>query len=188
MALMNLLLGVALPSSSFVTLAASIPHCVVKSDRLSLEPEKATKAPRNSGTDPSTMKMKKWYQGQDRLSDKSQWQLPSNRMNDKKAPSGTDRASCQARESNEGDKENELPIQKFENTEQCMTSNVTLKKMHRATYEDAYTRAWFDYCRSVFPQSVRKAGPTVDLYNVSRTSAASSSTTWVPSTGRVNFG
>ena len=38
--------------------------------------------------------------------------------------------------------------------------------MHRATHEDAYTRAWFDYCRSVFPQSVRKAGPNVDLYNV----------------------
>ena len=39
--------------------------------------------------------------------------------------------------------------------------------MHRATHEDAYTRAWFDYCRSVFPQSVRKAGPNVDLLNVS---------------------
>ena len=41
------------------------------------------------------------------------------------------------------------------------------EKMHRATCEDAYTRAWFDYCRSVFPQSVRKAGPNVDFYNVS---------------------
>ena len=39
--------------------------------------------------------------------------------------------------------------------------------MHRVTYEDAYKRAWFDDCRSVFPQSVRKAGPDVDLYNVS---------------------
>ena len=41
------------------------------------------------------------------------------------------------------------------------------EKMHRATYEDACTRAWFDYCRSVFPQSVRMAGPDVDFYNVS---------------------
>ena len=41
------------------------------------------------------------------------------------------------------------------------------EKMHRATCEDAYARAWFDYCRSVFPQSVRKAGPNVDLHNVS---------------------
>ena len=40
-------------------------------------------------------------------------------------------------------------------------------KMHRATYEDAYPRAWFDYCRSVFPQSVIKAGSNIDLYNVS---------------------
>ena len=40
-------------------------------------------------------------------------------------------------------------------------------KMHRATHEDAYTRAWFDDRRIVFPQSVRKAGPNVDLYNVS---------------------
>ena len=40
-------------------------------------------------------------------------------------------------------------------------------KMHRATYEDACTRARFDYCRNAFPRSVRKAGPDVDLYNVS---------------------
>ena len=41
------------------------------------------------------------------------------------------------------------------------------EEMHRATHEDAFTRAWLDYCRSVFPQSVRKAGPNVDLLNVS---------------------
>ena len=40
-------------------------------------------------------------------------------------------------------------------------------KRHRATHEDAYSRAWFDFCRSVFPQSVRKAGSDVDFYNVS---------------------
>ena len=39
--------------------------------------------------------------------------------------------------------------------------------MHRATSDDAYTKAWFDYCRSVFPQSVRKASPNVDFHNVS---------------------
>ena len=82
LALMNLLLCVALPSSSFVTVAVSIPHWVVKSDRLSpdedrlredyyyealafsrhtvnlefdeetMKPEKATEAPRNVGIDP----------------------------------------------------------------------------------------------------------------------------------------
>ena len=41
------------------------------------------------------------------------------------------------------------------------------EKMHRATFEDAYTKGWFDYCRSVFPQSVGKAGPNVEFYNMS---------------------
>ena len=40
-------------------------------------------------------------------------------------------------------------------------------KMHRATHEDDYARAWFDCCRSVFPQSAKKAGSDVDLCNVS---------------------
>ena len=62
---------------------------------------------------------------------------------------------------------NDLPIRKFEKTEQYKTSDKTREKMHRAASEDACTKAWFDYCRSVFPQSVRKAGPNVDLYNVS---------------------
>ena len=41
------------------------------------------------------------------------------------------------------------------------------EEMHRATQKDANTKAWFDYCRSIFPQYVRKAGPNVDLLNVS---------------------
>ena len=119
---MNLLLSVALPASSFVTMAVSIPHCVVKSDRLSLDddrlcedyhyealafsrhsinlkldeetmkPEKAAEAPRNSGIDPSTMKMKQWYERYDRVSDK-------------KAPTGTERASYQVREPTDDDDE-----------------------------------------------------------------------------------
>ena len=118
LALMNLLLRVALPYSSFVTVAVSIPLWFVKSDRLSpdadrpredyyyeapafsrhtinletMKPEKATEAPRNAGIDPSTMKMKQWYQGYDRVSDQ-------------KAPTGTDRASDHAREPIEDDDE-----------------------------------------------------------------------------------
>ena len=106
-------------------MAALRPHCVVKSDRLLLEddrlregcyyealvfsqhsinlelneesmkPEKATKAPRNAGIDSSTMKMKQWFQGKNRVSDESQWQWPSNCVIDKKAPTGTERASYQ---------------------------------------------------------------------------------------------
>ena len=40
-------------------------------------------------------------------------------------------------------------------------------KMHLAIHENGCSRAWFDYCRSVFTQSVRKASSIVDLYNVS---------------------
>ena len=40
-------------------------------------------------------------------------------------------------------------------------------KKHRATHEDAYSKAGFYYCRGIFPQSVRKAGSDVDLYSVS---------------------
>ena len=41
------------------------------------------------------------------------------------------------------------------------------REEHRATHEDANARAWLNYCRTVFPQSVRKAGSHVDLHNVS---------------------
>ena len=195
LALMNLVLSVLLPSSSFVTMAVSRPHCVVKSDRWSPEnnrlredyyyeavafsrhsinlklnkeivkPEKATKAPRNAGIDPSTMKMKQWYQRH-------------NRVSDKKAPTGTDRASYEAREHDDGRlamRQSEMPPQEPERVtnprirEDRAVQDVQLhsERMHRATSEDTYRRAWFDYCRSVFPQSVRKAGLNVDLHNVS---------------------
>ena len=51
-----------------------------------------------------------------------------------------------------------------EDPEQYRTSE--LEKMHHAT-KYAYTKTWFDYCRSIFPQSVRKAGPDFDFRNVS---------------------
>ena len=41
-------------------------------------------------------------------------------------------------------------------------------KMHRATFDDVYTQAWFDDSRlPVFPQSIRKRGKDVELFNVS---------------------
>ena len=52
---------------------------------------------------------------------------------------------------------NELPIRGFEKTEQRKTSDRTQK--------DAYTKAWFDCYRSIFPQSVRKASLDVNFYN-----------------------
>ena len=122
LALMNILPCAALPLSSFVTMATLTPHWVVNSNRLSPEvdrlredyyygalafsrhtidlefdnetmrPEKATEAPRSAGIDPSTMKMKQWYQ-------------KHNRVSDQKALPGTNRASHHAREPIEDDDE-----------------------------------------------------------------------------------
>ena len=101
----------------------SIPHWVVKSDRLSPDDDrlledychkalafsrhtfnlefdeetmKPEKAPRNAGIDPSTMKINQWYLGHDRVSDQ-------------KAPTGNVTCLHQYR--------NELPIREFEKTE-----------------------------------------------------------------------
>ena len=62
-----------------------------------------------------------------------------------------------------------------------------LEMMHCPTCADACTRAWFDYCRSVFPQSMRKAGPNVDLYNVSTHQCSILFNNMGSLTGRVNF-
>ena len=49
-------------------------------------------------------------------------------------------------------------------------------KMHHATYDDAYTQAWFDNSRSVFPQIVGKQVQTLNFLTCQRTSVAFSST------------
>ena len=137
-------------------------------DEETAKPEKATEASRNAGIDPSTMKMKPWYQGHDRASDQ-------------KTPTGTDRASYHAREPIEDDDERltmrqgDMPPpvpERFANPRiredpAVQDFRQNSEKMHRATSDDAYIKAGFDYCRSVFPQSVRKVSPNVDFYNVS---------------------
>ena len=173
-------------------MAVSTPHWVVKSDRLSqdedklredyccaalafsrhtinlefgeetMKPEKATEAPRNA------MKMKQWYQGHDRVSDQ-------------KAPTGMERASYQVREPIGNDDERlatrrgEMPPPapkrlanpKIREDRAVQDFRQNSEKMHRATSEDANAKAWFDYCRCVFPQTVRKASPDADFNNVS---------------------
>ena len=137
-------------------------------DEENMRPEKSALTPRISGINPSTMKMKRWYPEQDRASDLT-------------SLTGLDRPSYRAREQIEDDEERlamrqgDLPPPipepvvdpriREDRTVQDLQRNSG--KMHRATHEDAYARAWFDYCRSVFPQSVRKAASDVDLYNVS---------------------
>ena len=191
-------------------MAVSIPHCVVKSDRLSLDddwlredncfeafsfsrhninleldeeimkPEKATKAPRNWGVDPSTMKMKQWYQGQDRLSDESQWQLPSNRASDKKAPTGTDRKMTQ-RGLRWGTVTclhqylNELPIREFEKTEQCRTSNVTRNRCTLPPTKTPTQKHGLIIAEASPHSPCEKQAQTLTFTTCQRTSAASSS-------------
>ena len=36
-------------------------------------------------------------------------------------------------------------------------------RIHRTTPEDEFAQRWFEYDRSVFPQSVRKTGTNVEL-------------------------
>ena len=101
------------------------------------------------------MKVNQWYQGQDRLSDKSQWQLPSNRVSDKKTPTGTDRASHRAREPIEGDEERLAMRQgdmlppvpervtnpRIREDQAVQDFRCNSEQMHCATCKDAYTRA-----------------------------------------------
>ena len=113
------------------------------------------------------MKMKQWYQ-------------KHNRVSDQKAPTGTDRASYHVREPIE-DGDERLAMRRgdvlppvlervanptFREDRAVQEFRQNSEKMHRATSEDACTKAWFDCCRSVFPQSVRKAGP--DVYSQKR--------------------
>ena len=102
-------------------------------------------------------------------------------VSDHKAPTGTERASYQVREPIEGDDERlatrrgDMPPlvpervgnPKIREDRAVQDFRQNSEKMHRATSKDAYTKAWFDYCRRIFPKSVRKAGPDVDFYNVS---------------------
>ena len=46
--------------------------------------------------------------------------------------------------------------------EMCSNSD----RMHSTTPEDAHTQAWFDKSQNIFPQSVRKTGTNVEIYNV----------------------
>ena len=73
-------------------------------DEETMKPEKLTKAAENCRNGSSTMKLKKWYQGQNRESDDSQFPS-SSRVSDPRAPTGTDRALHEVREPIEDDEE-----------------------------------------------------------------------------------
>ena len=100
-------------------------------------------------------------------------------MCERNAPKGTDRPSCQVREQLENDekrlamRQGDIPPPIPERAANPRTREdrrvqffrLKSEKMHRATYEDANRRAWFQYCRCIIPESVRKASSDVDLHN-----------------------
>ena len=147
-------------------------------DEEHMKAERLTKAPDNAGIDPGTIKMKTWYQEPIREGDDSQ--LPSSsRASD--ALSGTDRTSYQVREPIEDDEERLAMKQgdmappvpervanpRIQGDRAVQEFQSNSDKMHRATSDDAFTQAWFNYCRNVFSQSVRKTGTNGDIYSVS---------------------
>ena len=81
-------------------------------------------------------------------------------MSDQKAPTGTDRASYHAREPIEDDDERlamrkgdtpppvpeRVANPKIREDRAVQDVRQNSEKMHRTTSEDAYTKAWFDYC------------------------------------------
>ena len=124
------------------------------------------------------MRMKKWFLEPTREDDDAR--IPSSsRVND--ALTGADRMSYQAQELIEIDEERiamkkgDIPPPVLERVasprireDQALQEFISNSdKMHRATSDDAFTQAWFDYSlSSVFPQSVKKRGTNLDIYGV----------------------
>ena len=146
-------------------------------DEESMKPEKLTKAPENAVIDPSSMRVSKWYLEPTREDD-DPYVPSSTRVSD--VVTGTNRSSYEVREPIENDEERvamkkgDMPPPVHERVANPrIPEDQTLQefhsnsdKMHPATLDDDFTHAWFDYSRSIFPQSSRKTGTTVDLFNV----------------------
>ena len=149
-------------------------------DEEKMKPAMTTEEPRNAGIDPATMKMKRWYQdNQDdiRVSDKSQGHTRKKKRD--ASVTGVERSSYQTRLSIEDDegrlsqREGRMPPpppERVDNPrirEDRAVQEWKTDEMHKLTYDDDFARSWFNYCRNVFPQSVRKVGPDVHLHSTS---------------------
>ena len=143
-------------------------------DEENMKSERLTVAPESAGNDPSTMRVSKWYQEPTREDDDPH--IPSSsRVSD--VFTGTNRTSYQERKPIENDEERLAmkrgdmppPVPKrvvnprIRDDQALHEFYSNSDKMHRATSDDAFTQAWFDYSQSVFPQSVRKTGTNVEL-------------------------
>ena len=145
-----------------------------------MKPKRLTEAPDNAGCNPDIMKVSKWYQETTRKGDDDPHFSSSSRMSD--ASVETDWTPYQVRETGEDDEERlamkigdmspqlsrRVPNPRIRDDRALHDFFTNSDKMHRASSDDAYTQAWFDYSRSsVFPQSVRKTGTDNELFNVS---------------------
>ena len=183
-ALMSFLFSIAPPSCNYVTMAVLKQRYVesedyealafsrrsinLELDEENMQPERSTMAPRNAVINPSTTQMKRCHRGQDRVSDKNSLTRMDGPSNQARELIADDEERVAMRQ---GDMPPPVPERvanpRIQEDRAVQDFQKNSGKMHRATSDDAYTIAWFYFCRSVFPQSVRKAGPDVDLYIVS---------------------
>ena len=170
-------------------------------DEETMEPERLTEAPENASIDPSTMRVSKWYQEPTREDDDSHFSS-SSRVSD--VFTGTSRTSYQEREPIENDAERlamkrggmpppspqRVANPRIRDVQALHEFYSNSDKMRRATSDDGFTQAWFDYSR--FDLSSRnlweKKVQTLNSLTCHRTSVAFSLTTWVLLTRGVNSG
>ena len=163
-----------LENSYYEALAFSQQNIVLVFDEETMKPERLTEAPENASIDPGTMRVSKWYQEPTREDDDSHFSS-SSRVSD--VFTGTNKTSYQGREPMEDDedrlamKRGDMPPPLPERvTNPRIREDQVLHefdsnsdKMHRATSDDAYTQAWLDCSRSVFPQSLKKQVQTLNF-------------------------
>ena len=132
-----------------------------------MKPERLAEAPENAGIDPSTMRVSKWYQEPTGDDDDSHFSS-SSRVSD--VFTGTSRTSYQEREPLENDedrlamKRGDMPPPfpkrvanpRIRGHQALHESYSNSDKMHRATSDDACTRAWFDHSQICLPAVCEK--------------------------------
>ena len=139
-------------------------------DEENMKPERLTRAPGYAGIDPSSLRISKWYQESTREDDDPH----------SSSPNRVDRMSNQVREPIENDedrlamKRGDMPLplpprvanRRIREDRALQEFHSKSDKMHCATPDGDFTQAWFEYGRCVFPQSVKKTGTNVELFNV----------------------
>ena len=121
-----------------------------------MKPKRLTEAPDNAGFNPDIIKLSKWYQETTRKGDDPHYSS-SSRMSD--AFVETDWTPYQAREPGEDDEERlamkigdmppplsrRVPNPRIRDDRALHEFFTNSDKMDRASSDDAYTQAWFDY-------------------------------------------